>query len=104
MRHDHPLGIDAFVSQACINIMPKTGGNGRPVERPLKPLPALRQDTDVHSGYFNNSDVLVKGRRVRSTRKSRPKHNHNHRIGELFESLFCSVVCYFRITIRRFSL
>ena len=48
MRQDHPLGIDAFVSQAChlsphlppiqalqllqecIKIMPKTGGNGRP--------------------------------------------------------------------------
>ena len=51
MRQDHPLGIDAFVSQACqlsphvtpiqalqllqecIQIMPKTGGNGRLVGR-----------------------------------------------------------------------
>ena len=52
MRHDHPLGIDTFVSQACqlsphvnpiqaiqllqecIKIMPPTGGgNGRPVGR-----------------------------------------------------------------------
>ena len=52
MRHDHPLGIDTFVSQACqlsphvnpiqviqllqecIKIMPLTGGgNGRPVGR-----------------------------------------------------------------------
>jgi len=52
MRHDHQLGIDAFVAeamrlspnvtptqalellQACIHIMPKTGGNSRPVGRP----------------------------------------------------------------------
>ena len=51
MRSDHPLSIDAFVSQACqfsshaspiqvlhllqacINIMPQTGCNGRPVGR-----------------------------------------------------------------------
>ena len=56
MRHDHPLGIDAFVSQACklsprfnpiqalqllqecIKIMPPTGGNGRPVGRPVPAL------------------------------------------------------------------
>ena len=52
MRHDHQLGIDAFVDEAmrlspnvtptqalmllqsCIHIMPKTGGNSRPVGRP----------------------------------------------------------------------
>ncbi len=52
MRPDHQLGIDAFVSdtirfspnltpiqalkllQSCIKIMPKTGGNSRPVGRP----------------------------------------------------------------------
>ena len=52
MRHDHQLGIDAFVAEAmrfspnvtptqalkllqsCIQIMPKTGGNSRPVGRP----------------------------------------------------------------------
>ena len=52
MRQDHQLGIDAFVAeamrfspnvtstqalkllQACIHIMPKTGGNSRPVGRP----------------------------------------------------------------------
>ena len=52
MRHDHQLGIDAFVAdamrlspdvtptqalkllQSCINLMPKTGGNSRPVGRP----------------------------------------------------------------------
>ena len=52
MRHDHQLGIDAFVAdtmrlspditptkalkllQSCIHIMPKTGGNSRPVGRP----------------------------------------------------------------------
>ena len=52
MRHDHHLGIDAFVAEAmrlspnvtpaqalkllqsCIQIMPKTGGNSRPVGRP----------------------------------------------------------------------
>ena len=52
MRQDHPLGIDAFVSQACplsphlnpiqalqllqecIKIMPTTGTNDRPVGRP----------------------------------------------------------------------
>jgi len=52
MRSDHQLGIDAFVAdtmrlspdvtptkalkllQSCINIMPKTGGNSRPVGRP----------------------------------------------------------------------
>ena len=52
MRQDHPLGIDAFVAdamrlspnltptqalkllQSCIQIMPKTGGNSRPVGRP----------------------------------------------------------------------
>ena len=52
MRSDHQLGIDAFVAeamrlspnvtppqalnllQACIHIMPKSGGNSRPVGRP----------------------------------------------------------------------
>ena len=52
MRHDHQLGIDAFVAEAmrlspnvtptqalnllqsCIQIMPKSGGNNRPVGRP----------------------------------------------------------------------
>ena len=52
MRPDHQLGIDAFVAEAmrlstnlnptqalnllqsCIKIMPKTGGNRRPVGRP----------------------------------------------------------------------
>ena len=52
MRHDHQLGIDAFVAEAmrlspnvtptqalkllqsCIHIMPKSGGNSRPVGRP----------------------------------------------------------------------
>ena len=52
MRQDHQLGIDAFVAEAmrlspdvtptqalkllqsCIHIMPKTGGNSRPVGRP----------------------------------------------------------------------
>jgi hypothetical protein len=51
MRPDHQLGIDAFVAEAmrlspnvtftqalkllaCIQIMPKTGGNSRPVGRP----------------------------------------------------------------------
>ena len=52
MRHDHQLGIDAFVAEAmrlspnvthtqalmllqsCIKIMPKSGGNSRPVGRP----------------------------------------------------------------------
>ena len=52
MRHDHQLGIDAFVAdamrlspdvtptkalmllQSCIQIMPKSGGNSRPVGRP----------------------------------------------------------------------
>ena len=52
MREDHDLGIDAFVAEAmrlspnvsptqalkllqsCIQIMPKTGGNSRPVGRP----------------------------------------------------------------------
>jgi hypothetical protein len=52
MRQDHQLGIDAFVAdtirfspnltpiqalmllQSCIRIMPKTGGNCRPVGRP----------------------------------------------------------------------
>ena len=52
MRHDHQLGIDAFVAEAmrlspnvsptqalmllqsCIQIMPKSGGNSRPVGRP----------------------------------------------------------------------
>ena len=52
MRHNHQLGIDAFVAeamrlspnvtplqalkllQACIQIMPKSGGNSRPVGRP----------------------------------------------------------------------
>jgi hypothetical protein len=52
MRQDQPLGIDAFVAEAmrlspdvtptkalnllqsCIKIMPKTGGNNRPVGRP----------------------------------------------------------------------
>ena len=52
MRQDHQLGIDAFVAEAmrlspnvtptkalmllqsCIEIMPKTGGNSRPVGRP----------------------------------------------------------------------
>ena len=52
MRHDHQLGIDAFVAEAmrlspnvtptkalmllqsCIHIMPKSGGNKRPIGRP----------------------------------------------------------------------
>ena len=52
MRADHPLGIDAFVAEAmrlspnltptqalkllqsCIQIMPKSGGNSRPIGRP----------------------------------------------------------------------
>jgi len=52
MRSDHQLGIDAFVAdairlspnvtpiqalkllQSCIKIMPKSGGNNRPVGRP----------------------------------------------------------------------
>ena len=52
MRPDHQLGIDAFVAEAmrlspnltptqalkllqsCIQIMPKTGGNSRPIGRP----------------------------------------------------------------------
>ena len=52
MRHNHDLGIGAFVAgamrlspnanptqalmllQACIQIMPKSGGNNRPVGRP----------------------------------------------------------------------
>jgi hypothetical protein len=52
MRSDQPLGIDAFVAEAmrlspnltpiqalkllqsCIQIMPKTGGNSRPIGRP----------------------------------------------------------------------
>ena len=52
MRHDHQLGSDAFVAdtmrlspnvtptqsmkllQSCIQILPKSGGNSRPVGRP----------------------------------------------------------------------
>ena len=61
---------------------------------PLKPLLVLRQDTG-----FDSSDDLVKGRILRPTRKPHPRRNHNRRLGGLFESLGCSAVGYFRITI-----
>tara|TARA_Y100001968_G_scaffold281499_1_gene278775 strand:+ start:261 stop:593 length:333 start_codon:yes stop_codon:yes gene_type:complete len=75
MRHDHPLGIDAFVSQACqlsphvnpiqalqllqecIKIMPQTGGNGRPVGRPGWFLLSI-SDSFFKRAWANTFDFL----------------------------------------------
>ncbi len=75
MRQDHPLGIDAFVSQAChlsphvtpiqalqllqecIKIMPKTGGNGRPVGRPGWFLLSI-SDSFFKRAWANTFDFL----------------------------------------------
>ena len=75
MRQDHPLGIDAFVSQACqlsphvnpiqalqllqecIQIMPKTGGNGRPVGRPGWFLLSI-SDSFFKRAWANTFDFL----------------------------------------------
>jgi len=81
MRHDYDLGIDAFVSdvtrlspevtptkalmllQSCINLMPPTGGNNRPVGRP---------------GWFllSASDTYFK-RAWANTFDFEPQHWHN---------------------------
>jgi len=75
MRQDHPLGIDAFASQACqlsphvnpiqalqllqecIKIMPKTGGNGRPVGRPGWFLLSI-SDSFFKRAWANTFDFL----------------------------------------------
>ncbi len=75
MRQDHPLGIDAFVSQAChlsphvnpiqalqllqecVKIMPKTGGNGRPVGRPGWFLLSI-SDSFFKRAWANTFDFL----------------------------------------------
>ena len=72
MRHDHPLGIDAFVSQACQSsphvtpiqalqllqeYMPPTGGNGRPVGRPVWFLLSI-SDSFFKRAWANTFDFL----------------------------------------------
>ena len=76
MRQDHPLGIDAFVSQACqlsphvnpiqafqllqecIKIMPETGGNGRPVGRSGWFLLSI-SDSFFKRAWANTFDFLL---------------------------------------------
>ena len=75
MRQEHPLGIDAFVSQACqlsphvnpiqalqllqecIKIMPQTGSNGRPVGRPGWFLLSI-SDSFFKRAWANTFDFL----------------------------------------------
>ena len=75
MRPDHQLGIDAFVAdvtrlspnvtptqalkllQSCIKIMPKTGGNGRPIGRPGWFLLSI-SDSFFKRAWANTFDFL----------------------------------------------
>ena len=109
MRSDHPLGIDAFVSQACqlsphvspiqalhllqacINIMPKTGGNGRPVGRTGWFLLSI-SDSFFKRAWANTFDFLplywqqhqtsaphprsLKPNHRNSNRSSKPRSSH----------------------------
>jgi len=100
MRPDHQLGIDAFVAEAirfspnltptkalmllqsCIQIMPKTGGNSRPVGRPGWFLLSA-SDQYFKRAWANTFDFLPShwhnqqksaSRRAFSRNKPRPSH------------------------------
>ena len=93
MRTDHPLGIDAFVSQACqlsphvspiqalhllqacINIMPKTGGNGRPVGRPGWFLLSI-SDSFFKRAWANTFDFLPLYWQQHQTQVAHPRSLH----------------------------
>ena len=100
MREDHQLGIDAFVAEAmrlspdvtptqalkllqsCIKIMPKTGGNNRPVGRPGWFLLSA-SDQYFKRAWANTFDFLplhwqnqqeYSSRRAFNRSKPRPSH------------------------------
>jgi len=100
MRSDHQLGIDAFVAetirfspnlnptqalkllQSCIHIMPKTGGNSRPVGRPGWFLLSA-SDTYFKRAWANTFDFLPphwhnqhQSATRRSFNRSKPRASH----------------------------
>jgi len=100
MRQDHQLGIDAFVAdtirfspnltpiqalnllQSCIHIMPKTGGNSRPVGRPGWFLLSA-SDAYFKRAWANTFDFLPlhwqnqpKSPRRRDLNRSKPRASH----------------------------
>ena len=100
MRPDHQLGIDAFVAdtmrfspnltptqalkllQSCIQIMPKTGGNSRPVGRPGWFLLSA-SDQYFKRAWANTFDFLPPHRQNqhqsatrRSFNRSKPRASH----------------------------
>ena len=100
MRQDHQLGIDAFVAdamrlspnvtptqalellQSCIQIMPKTGGNSRPVGRPGWFLLSA-SDRYFKQAWTNTFDFLplhwqnqLRSAGRRAFNRSRPRASH----------------------------
>jgi len=100
MRQDHQLGIDAFVAdamrlspnvsptqalmllQSCIQIMPKTGGNSRPVGRPGWFLLSA-SDRYFKQAWTNTFDFLPlhwqnqqKSASRRAFNRSKPRASH----------------------------
>ena len=100
MRHDHQLGIDAFVAdtmrlspnvtptqalkllQSCIQIMPKSGGNSRPVGRPGWFLLSA-SDAYFKRAWANTFDFLPphwqnqqKSASRRAFNRSKPRASH----------------------------
>jgi len=100
MRPDHQLGIDAFVAEAirlspnltptqalnllqsCIKIMPKTGGNNRPVGRPGWFLLSA-SETYFKRAWANTFDFLpshwhnqLQSASRRAFNRSRPRASH----------------------------
>ena len=100
MRQDHPLGIDAFVAdamrlspnltptkalnllQSCINLMPKTGGNSRPVGRPGWFLLSVSEQY-FRRAWANSFDFLPphwqnqqKSASRRAFNRSKPRASH----------------------------
>jgi hypothetical protein len=94
MRHDHQLGIDAFVAetirfspnlnptqalkllQSCIHIMPKSGGNSRPVGRPGWFLLSA-SDQYFKRAWANTFDFLPSHWQNQQKSASRPAFNRN---------------------------
>ncbi|MDP6748857.1 MAG: hypothetical protein QGH37_17890 [Candidatus Poribacteria bacterium] len=94
MRPDHQLGIDAFVAdtmrlspnltptqalmllQSCIQIMPKTGGNSRPVGRPGWFLLSA-SDQYFKRAWANTFDFLPLHWQNQQQSASRPAFNRN---------------------------
>jgi hypothetical protein len=94
MRPDHQLGIDAFVAdtirlnpnltptqalnllQSCIKIMPKTGGNSRPVGRPGWFLLSA-SDQYFKRAWANTFDFLPTHWQNQPKSASRPAFNRN---------------------------